>query len=287
MLIFIAQFIHKRSTSQSSSDSSLAKKQTNTKMVATRRSKAAAPPVEEDDVSTSSSEHVANDNDDNSSSGSDDDSEASGSAQDMSEDDDDASSSDEEMDDDTTNQQHSATTDDDINDDTNNTEQCTFDLHNLLAFNTHQINAAELYQSKKKSLNKEWYTNTPTIDSSTTKANQVVLPTVNENLLLSKAAEGTTQLLCELWKLPSEKTDVGLVSKLPSPEVKLPRALVRIVYACFLCVLYYFECCLSCLGNCLASFVLEHIICHIFYITKSNTLIQKHYNNSHRHHPNK
>jgi len=211
-----------------------------TKMVATRRSKAAtaAPPVEEDDVSTSSSEHVANDNDDDSSSGSDDDSEASGgSAQDMSEEDDDASSSDEEMDDkNNTNQQHSATTDDDINDDTANTEQCTFDLHNLLAFNTHQINAAELYQqstkSKKKSLNKEWYTNTPTIDSSTTKT-ALLLPTVNENLLLSKAAEGTTQLLCELWKLPSEKTDVGLVSKLPSAEVKLPRALVRIVYACF------------------------------------------------------
>ena len=50
---------------------------------------------------------------------------------------------------------------------------------------------------------------------------------MNENLLLSKAAEGTTQLLNELWKLPSEKTDVGLVSKLPSAEVKLPRALVR------------------------------------------------------------
>ena len=207
-------------------------------MVATRRSKAAAPPVEEDDVSTSSSEHVANDNDD-SSSGSDDDSEASDSAQDMSEDDDDASSSDEEMED-TTNQQHAAsTTDDDINDDTANTEQCTFDLHNLLAFNTHQINAAELYQQSKskKKLNKEWYTNTPTIDSSTTKTT-LLLPTVNENLLLSKAAEGTTQLLCELWKLPSEKTDVGLVSKLPSAEVKLPRALVRIICMCVLyCVI--------------------------------------------------
>ena len=205
--------------------------QESNKMVATRRSKAAAPPVEEDDVSTSSSEHVANDNDD-SSSGSDDDSEASGSdsAQDMSEEDDDASSSDEEMDNNNSNQQrHSTTTDDDINGDTANTEQCTFDLHNLLAFNTHQINAAELYQSSTKSnkkLNKEWYTDTPTIDSSTTKTNQVILPTINENLLLSKAAEGTTQLLNELWKLPSEKTDVGLVSKLPSAEVKLPRALV-------------------------------------------------------------
>ena len=208
-------------------------------MVATRRSKAAAPPVEEDDVSTSSSEHVVDNNDDDSSSGSDDDSEASGSdsAQDMS-DEEDASSSDEEMDDTTNQQQHPTTTDVDNNDDTANTEQCTFDLHNLLAFNTHQINAAELYQSSKKKLNKEWYTNTPTIDSSstTTKANQVILPAINENLLLSKAAEGTTQLLQELWKLPSEKTDVGLVSKLPSAEVKLPRALVRLCIVLFLCV---------------------------------------------------
>ena len=228
-------------------------------MVATRRSKAAAaeaPPVEEDDVSTSSSEHVANDDDNDDSSDSDNDSEASGSAQDMSEDEDDASSSDEEMDD-IANQQHPASnTDDDINDDTAtaNTEQCTFDLHNLLAFNTHQINAAELYQSsksKKKSLNQEWYTNTPTIDSSTTTTAQI-LPAINENLLLSKAAEGTTQLLHELWKLPSEKSDVGLISKLPSPEMKLPRALVSINMSyCVYCIIV-----LCCLGNCLASFVL-------------------------------
>ena len=235
-------------------------------MVATRRSKAAAaeaPPVEEDDVSTSSSEHVANDDDNDDSSDSDNDSEASGSAQDMSEDEDDASSSDEEMDD-IANQQHPASTTDDINDDTNNTEQCTFDLHNLLAFNTHQINAAELYQSsksKKKSLNQEWYTNTPTIDSSTTTTAQI-LPAINENLLLSKAAEGTTQLLHELWKLPSEKSDVGLISKLPSPEMKLPRALVSINMS--YCVYCYY--CFMLFGNCLCclSFVLEHMICHIF-----------------------
>ena len=102
-------------------------------------------------------------------------------------------------------------------------EQCTFDLGNLLAFNTHQINAAELYHGgQKNNLNKEWYdTKPPTIE-----ANKATFPyPVNESMLLSKAAEGTTQLLRELWKLPTEKTDLGLLAKLPSVETRLPRML--------------------------------------------------------------
>ena len=106
-------------------------------------------------------------------------------------------------------------------------EQCTFDLANLLAINTHQINAAELYSNKKSTLNPEWYpaSTEPTISASST--NNQLPPFVNESFLLSKAAEGTTQLLAELWKLPSEKkSDVGLISKLPGfGETKLPRAL--------------------------------------------------------------
>jgi regulator of ribosome biosynthesis len=101
-------------------------------------------------------------------------------------------------------------------------EQCTFDLGNLLSFNTHQVNAAELYRGGTNNLNKEWYdVKPPTIE-----ATKATLPNpVNESILLSKAAEGTTQLLRELWKLPTEKTDLGLLAKLPSAETRLPRML--------------------------------------------------------------
>jgi regulator of ribosome biosynthesis len=110
-------------------------------------------------------------------------------------------------------------------------EQCTFDLHNLLAFNTHQINVAELYQPPsstkiEKLNNKEWYATPPTIE-----ATAGILPgVINESLLLAKAAEGTTQLLRELWRLPTEKTDVGSLARLPGASsggeaTKLPRSL--------------------------------------------------------------
>jgi hypothetical protein len=70
-----------------------------------------------------------------------------------------------------------------------------------------------------------WYRAEPTIPPSST-----TMPggAVNEALLLSKAAEGATQLLRELWKLPNERTDVGTLARLPrgSAETKLPRSLV-------------------------------------------------------------
>ena len=123
----------------------------------------------------------------------------------------------------------------------NSTEQCTFDLTNLLAFNTHQINAAELYQKQQQQqqLNQEWYSSSPTIAIATTTTSSNLF--VNESFLLAKAAEGTTQLLRELWKLPKEMTDVGLLAKLPlssssSSETKLPRSLVRRV-----CHVHYFS----------------------------------------------
>ena len=105
-------------------------------------------------------------------------------------------------------------------------EQCTFDAANLLACNTHQLNAAALYppNASAATLHQEWYAAPPTIDGRA--ATQMQLPAVNEALLLAKAAEGTTQLLAELWRLPGEATDVGLMARLPSAETKLPRALV-------------------------------------------------------------
>ena len=155
------------------------------------------------------------------------------------------SSDDDESDDDNDDDESEDDDDDDDDDDasqqinllptTDNThEPCTFDLANLLAFNTHQINAAELYQkqqqqssSKAQLNNQECYSSPPTITAPA--ANSI---SVNESLLLAKAAEGTTQLLRELWRLPKEKTDVGLLAKLPSlssAETKLPRSLVRIL----------------------------------------------------------
>ncbi|KAL7530766.1 hypothetical protein ACHAXR_003661 [Thalassiosira sp. AJA248-18] len=148
------------------------------------------------------------------------------------------SSGDEEsMDDDSGDEQHPQSTNS-SNGNTNNgdqyAEQCTFDLTNLLAINTHQVNAAELYQTsinnsnKKNKLNTnnpEWYNTPPTIIPSSTNTTH----NVNESMLLAKAAECTTQLLAELWKLPMEKTDVGALAKLPSlgggETTKLPRSL--------------------------------------------------------------
>jgi len=111
-----------------------------------------------------------------------------------------------------------------------NNEQCTFDLANLLAINTHQVNAAELYGKNAvnsiKEIHREWYSmSEPTISAADNAATSQLLPPVNESLLLAKAAEGTTQLLRELWKLQTEKTDVGPLAKLPSVETKLPRSL--------------------------------------------------------------
>jgi hypothetical protein len=110
-------------------------------------------------------------------------------------------------------------------------EQCTFDLANLLAFNTHQINAADLYRvgggggnnDNAKFHRDDWYGASPTIQSTTAGW------AVSESLLLAKAAEGTTQLLRELWRLPTERTDAGTLARLPtasSAGTKLPRSLV-------------------------------------------------------------
>lgn len=210
--------------------------------MARKKSKAAAtskqreePEVDDDVASTSSSdaEEEAADGDSGSGSDSGSEQESDGQGDDVnsSNDDGDSSSGDEEEsadeeegDDDEKRSQ----TADDANTN-NNSEQCTFDLYNLLALNTHQINAAELYQpnGNKKALNPEWYSNElPTIPANST--NQQ-LPQVNEAFLLSKAAEGTAQLLQELWKLPTEKTDVGQLARLPSAETKLPRSLVSII----------------------------------------------------------
>ena len=229
-------------------------------------------PVEEEESSTSSSaveeedQVMAEDSEGESSGSDDDDMSDEGSGSEQSEDDDAVSGSEEEDGDE--HLQDTANNDNVSSDVNNNTEHCTFDLNNLLAFNTHQINAAELYQKQKgksNKLNQEWYSHPPTISSA---ASTQILPAVNEALLLSKAAEGTTQLLQELWKLPTEKTDVGPMAKLPlGGETKLPRSLVSI---------YYYIICIVCNG------INKSRAYHIMYTTISSSTTYHAYHNIHQ-----
>ena len=107
-------------------------------------------------------------------------------------------------------------------------EQCTFDLLNLLAVNSHQVEIVKLYAQKEE----------------TTEIEKVTIPgetmpvEVNEELLLEKATDACTQLIHALWQLPTERSDAGPLIVLPSfSETKLPRQLVSIGQQCtmFLC----------------------------------------------------
>ena len=96
-------------------------------------------------------------------------------------------------------------------------EPCTFDLRNLLAMNAHQINTKELYSNTKRKP-----------EATVIPAMQIVAnTTVDEGLLLKKAADGCAQLVEALWQLPKEKSDAGPMVILPSYEdSNIPRALV-------------------------------------------------------------
>mmetsp|Transcript_16556 Transcript_16556/g.27451 ORF Transcript_16556/g.27451 Transcript_16556/m.27451 type:complete len:463 (+) Transcript_16556:61-1449(+) len=94
-------------------------------------------------------------------------------------------------------------------------EQCTFDLRNLLALNSHQVEAAKLYSKKSRKGEED-----------------VTIPggklqlTVNEDHLLEKATDGCTQLINALWQLPTERSDTGPLVLLPGySETLLPRQL--------------------------------------------------------------
>mmetsp|Transcript_6834 Transcript_6834/g.20358 ORF Transcript_6834/g.20358 Transcript_6834/m.20358 type:complete len:448 (-) Transcript_6834:123-1466(-) len=90
-------------------------------------------------------------------------------------------------------------------------ESCTFDLRNLTALNSHQVDSKSLYSKSASATS-------ATIDVGAS------LP--DEDQLLEKAREGCSQLLRRLWTLESERTDVGTMAKLPgNEELKVPRAL--------------------------------------------------------------
>jgi hypothetical protein len=97
-------------------------------------------------------------------------------------------------------------------------EQCTFDLRNLLAMNSHQVSTAALYSTKtKKASSEEKLTIAPT----------GLGVSINEDYILEKATDGCAQLLGALWQMPIERSDAGPMVFLPSwDEIKIPRALV-------------------------------------------------------------
>eukprot|EP00560_Eucampia_antarctica_P000535 CAMPEP_0197834624 /NCGR_PEP_ID=MMETSP1437-20131217/23118_1 /TAXON_ID=49252 ORGANISM="Eucampia antarctica, Strain CCMP1452" /NCGR_SAMPLE_ID=MMETSP1437 /ASSEMBLY_ACC=CAM_ASM_001096 /LENGTH=480 /DNA_ID=CAMNT_0043439459 /DNA_START=75 /DNA_END=1517 /DNA_ORIENTATION=+ len=93
-------------------------------------------------------------------------------------------------------------------------EKCTFDLRNLLAINSHQVNTSALYKTKIKTAGK------CTIDM--TKG----LNYANEGHLFDLATDGCAQLISGLWELETEKTDAGPLAILPGNfEIKIPREL--------------------------------------------------------------
>lgn len=95
-------------------------------------------------------------------------------------------------------------------------EQCTFDLRNLVAVSSHQLNASLLYSSKR-----------PARESDITISLEDSRIQVDEEQLLEKARDGCAQLISAIWQLPKETSDAGPLVTLPSYfEIKIPRALV-------------------------------------------------------------
>mmetsp|Transcript_2153 Transcript_2153/g.2330 ORF Transcript_2153/g.2330 Transcript_2153/m.2330 type:complete len:461 (+) Transcript_2153:91-1473(+) len=95
----------------------------------------------------------------------------------------------------------------------NGEENCTLDLRNLLAMNSHQVNYRALYQEKNS-------------DDGALTINTIGFQKADENHLLEKATDGCSQLLKGLWELETEKTDAGPLAVLPSYFVnKTPREL--------------------------------------------------------------
>ena len=95
-------------------------------------------------------------------------------------------------------------------------EQCTFDLRNLVAVNSHQLNASLLYSSKR-----------PVRESDITIPLEDSRIQVDEEQLLEKARDGCAQLISAIWQLPKETSDAGPLVTLPSYfEIMIPRTLV-------------------------------------------------------------
>jgi Ribosome biogenesis regulatory protein (RRS1) len=102
-------------------------------------------------------------------------------------------------------------------------EACTFDLRNLLATNTHQVDTVALYKQPAKK------DKVPSDEGKAITIPGDSMPAVaNDDALLRMATDGCQQLIAALWQLPVERSDAGPLVTLPGyEEVRIPRALVR------------------------------------------------------------
>eukprot|EP00934_Nitzschia_sp_Nitz4_P007587 Nitzschia sp. Nitz4//scaffold413_size9536//1760//3250//NITZ4_009094-RA/size9536-augustus-gene-0.18-mRNA-1//-1//CDS//3329551334//7577//frame0 len=96
-------------------------------------------------------------------------------------------------------------------------EQCTFDLRNMVAMNSHQVPASFLYtRAAKKDAD----------GSITIPMDSGHELEVDEGFLLKKATAGCAQLIATIWQQPMEASDAGPLVTLPGyDEIRLPRAL--------------------------------------------------------------
>jgi hypothetical protein len=119
-------------------------------------------------------------------------------------------------------------------------EACTFDLRNLLAMNTHQVDTVALYKQPPK-MNKALSGDDDDDGKTITIPGDSMPAVANDDALLRMATDGCRQLIAALWQLPVERSDAGPLVTLPGyEEVRIPRALVRYLPlregACDLCL---------------------------------------------------
>lgn len=183
--------------------------------------------VEKEAESSSSSEDEEdNNNDDQESEEEDDTSEEKDDDNDESESDDSEGEEDDDDDDEEEEDEEENTNNNIVQHQNNNfqspdltSENCTFDLRNLVAVNNHEMDIQSLYATSSSNNDKE-----------ATKEYCITRKPgdypANEDFLLKKASESCQQLIAALWILPKEQTDVGpLVTLPPKSEIPLPRAL--------------------------------------------------------------
>jgi len=96
--------------------------------------------------------------------------------------------------------------DDNMSEPISGKEMCTFDVRNLLAMNSHQVDDVALHR-KVKGVNVK--DDDLTIGAGADRK-------ANEAYILTLANEGCSQLLASLWKLETERTDAGPIASLPS-----------------------------------------------------------------------
>lgn len=95
------------------------------------------------------------------------------------------------------------------------TDECTFDLRNMTAMNTHQIPTSSLHSKKAPK------------DQILTIALEGQDLQVDESFLLKEASASCKQLIAAIWQLPTESSDAGPLASLPTyEEVRIPRSMV-------------------------------------------------------------